>query len=340
MKKYFSLFLILIITCSGFSQNITNVDAQQIGNKIEITYNLDKETNIEVFISENGGTSYSSITKVTGDVGKNITAGNKKMVWDVLAERDKLQGDNIVFKVKASGGKVSSIEMVFVKGGTFTMGCTKEQGSDCEAFEEPAHSVILSDYYIGKYPVTQAQWKAVMDSYPSELHNTGCDECPVEKVSWHDAQDFIKELNAQTGKNYRLPTEAEWEFAARGGNQSKRYKYSGSNSIIDVAWYDENFNNSKHGSQGTTHPVGTKAPNELYIYDMSGNVYEWCSDWFEFYFSILQINSEEPIFIPMRVLRGGSWGNIAQNCRVSARYGNPPDSRYGIHGFRLASSTE
>jgi len=219
--------------------------------------------------------------------------------------------------------------MVFVQGGTFTMGCTPEQGGDCNDDEKPAHQVTLSSFYIGKYEVTQAQWKAVIGNNPSSFKG---DNLPVESVSWDDVQDFIRKLNAHTGKQYRLPTEAEWEYAARGGNKSHEYKYSGSYYPNDVAWFSEN------GGE-TTHPVGTKQPNELGIYDMSGNVYEWCSDWYGNYSSNAQTNPEGSSSGSIRVFRGGGWNYIARNCRVSSRYYYAPDFRSYFLGFRLACSS-
>lgn len=186
--------------------------------------------------------------------------------------------------------------MVYVSGGTFTMGATSEQGSDVRSDEKPTHSVTLSSYYICKYEVTQALWRAVMGSNPSNFKG---DNLPVESVSWNDCQTFINRLNSYTGRNFRLPTEAEWEFAARGGNYSRHYKYSGSNYIGDVAWYDNNSGNR-------THPVGTKQPNELGLYDMSGNVYEWCSDWDGSYSSYSQSDPTGPNSGSCRVERGGS----------------------------------
>jgi formylglycine-generating enzyme required for sulfatase activity len=226
-------------------------------------------------------------------------------------------------------------DMVFVKGGTFTMGYTSEQGRDYYDNEKPAHQVTVGDFYIGKYPVTQEQWKMVMGSYPVGLHNTGCDDCPVEKVSWDYVQEFIKKLNAQSGKTYRLPTEAEWEYACRGGLQSAHYKYSGSNNIDEVAWYNGNYKTGKHGSQGTTHPVGTKKSNELGIYDMTGNVWEWCNDWYDrdYYSSSPTDNPQGASSGSYHVLRGGGWAEYAQYCRTT--YRSSSDRRGISNGFRL-----
>ena len=218
--------------------------------------------------------------------------------------------------------------MVYVSGGTFTMGGTSEQGSDAESIEKPTHSVTLSSYYICKYEVTQALWRAVMGSNPS--YSKG-DNLPVERVSWNDCQTFINRLNSYTGRNFRLPTEAEWEFAARGGNYSRHYKYSGSNYIGDVAWYGGN-------SGSSTHPVGTKQPNELGLYDMSGNVWEWCSDWHGSYSSYSQSNPTGPNSGAGRVKRGGSNYYDVNVCRSSFRGYITPD--YSCHdlGLRLVLS--
>ncbi len=218
--------------------------------------------------------------------------------------------------------------MVYVAGGTFTMGATSEQGSDAFDNESPTHSVTLSSYYICKYEVTQALWRAVMGNNPSNFKG---DNLPVECVSWDDCQTFINRLNSYTGRNFRLPTEAEWEFAARGGNYSRHYKYSGSNYISDVAWYDGNSSNR-------THPVGTKQANELGLYDMSGNVWEWCSDWYGSYSSYSQNDPTGPNSGSFRVLRGGCWFIFASHCRSSYRYYNSPGYRNINLGFRLVLS--
>ena len=219
-----------------------------------------------------------------------------------------------------------NIEMVYVAGGTFTMGAS---ASDSEAYdwEKPAHSVTLSGYYIGKYEVTQKQWMEIMDSNLSKFKG---DNLPVENVSWNEVQEFIRKLNARTGKRYRLPTEAEWEFAARGGNNSRGYKYSGSGSdnLDAVAWYEGNSGNK-------THAVGTKSPNELGIYDMTGNVWEWCQDWYGNYSNASSSNPKGPSSGTYRVLRGGSWNFNARFSRVSYRNNRTPGSRNYYCGFRL-----
>ncbi len=220
--------------------------------------------------------------------------------------------------------------MVYIQGGTFQMGCTDEQ-TNCDSDEQPVHSVTLSNYKIGKYEVTQEQWKAVMGNNPSYFKN--CDKCPVEQVSWNDVQGFIQKLNTMTGKRFRLPTEAEWEFTARGGNKSKGYRYAGSNDIDKVAWYYKN-------SDGKTHPVGEKTANELGLYDMSGNVYEWCQDRYDKdYYSISPKNNPKGSnSASSRVLRGGSWYLDTGYCRSSDRVRDPPDSRYSLNGFRVAET--
>lgn len=210
--------------------------------------------------------------------------------------------------------------MVYVEGGTFQMGSDDIFGS-----AKPVYQVTLSSYYIGKYEVTQEEWKAVMGSNPSHFRGA---HLPVEEVSWNDCQTFIQRLNQQTGQHFRLPTEAEWEFAARGGNVGKShgYEYSGSNNIDVVGWYDAN-------SGDHTHPVGQKQANELGLYDMSGNVWEWCQDWFGSYSSQSQTNPTGPASASQRVYRGGSWYDCVS---VSFRSHTMPSDPYYALGLRLA----
>jgi formylglycine-generating enzyme required for sulfatase activity len=330
MKKI--ILFILMLPLFSYTQHIENVRAEQDSKKINIYYNITgaksgQTFNVKIYCSTNGGQTWGSpLYYVSGDVGKNISGGyNKHIVWDILREREKLTGDHICFEIRATS--YGSMEMVFVKGDCFKMG-SKEYKN-----EKPIHKVCVDDYYIGKYEVTQKQWLEIMGSNPSYFKN--CDNCPVEHVSWNDVQEFIKKLNQKTEQNYRLPREAEWEYAAKGGietiHESSQTKYAGSNNIGDVAWYTSNSGNE-------THKVGTKQANELGIYDMSGNVWEWCSDWYgsDYYKNSPRNDPQGPSSGTCRVLRGGSWYDLAGNCRVANRGGSSPGLTSFNDGFRLA----
>nr|NQU90486.1 formylglycine-generating enzyme family protein [Bacteroidota bacterium] len=284
------------------------------------------------------GTFMKQVTKDTRVTLNPVTTGmhNLRIVGDETWQESVAVSENITSRVTAKSAKHDikrydwEPEMVFVKGGTFTMGCTSEQ-SDCGDEEKPVHQVTVSDFYIGKYEVTQKQWREVMGasaalSNPSYFKN--CDDCPVEQVSWNDVQEFIKKLNQLTGKNYRLPTEAEWEYAARGGVSASSTTNAGSNNLAEVGWYGDN-------SGSKTHPVGQKKSNELGIYDMSGNVWEWCSDWNGSYSSSSQTNPKGPSTGSLRVIRGGSWYVSARYCRVALRYFSTPGFRGNYNGFRM-----
>ncbi len=220
-----------------------------------------------------------------------------------------------------------SFTMIEIEGGKFTMGATKVQSTSSDDNEKPEHMVALTTYKIGETEVTQELWKAVMFNNPSYFNGN---LLPVESVTWNDCQEFIRRLNDITGRNFRLPTEAEWEYAARGGKNKRDYKYSGSNNIDEVAWFRSN-------SDGTTHRVGSKLPNRLGIYDMSGNVWEWCQDWYGNYYDIgLEQNPTGPNSGTRKVLRGGSWFFVDRTCRISMRSGNEPTCRAYNIGLRLA----
>mgnify|MGYP001204867957 CR=1 FL=1 len=220
--------------------------------------------------------------------------------------------------------------MIPIKGGAFQMG--DEHGDLWDACR-PVHHVTLQDFHLCKHPVTQAQWRAVMGADPPQLKFKGCDDCPVEGVTWNDAQAFIKQLNEKTGAHYRLPTEAEWEYAARGGNVSRKTKYAGSNDLSEVAWYTSIFG-------GKTQPVMQKKANELGLYDMSGNVREWCQDvWHANYVGAPKDGSAWMAGGDQarRVVRGGSWYSLdSDNCRVALRFGDYTVDRSTDVGFRLA----
>lgn len=295
---------------------------------------------------------------LNGDGGEHYTAAGRKTFTDVpvgiyeltvSADEHKTHKEDLRLTVDNTIAKQIPLEegsdvpdsFVFVKGGTFQMG-SNNGGSD----EKPVHSVTVSDYYIGKYEVTQKEWQEIMGNNPS---NWKGDNLPVEKVSWYDAVEFCNKKSRAEGlthcytgsgentkcnfsaNGYRLPTEAEWEYAARGGSESENANsrlYSGSNNIDDVAWYSSNSNSK-------THPVGGKKPNELGIYDMTGNVWEWCWDWKGSYGSSSQTNPRGPSSGSYRVIRGGSWIYFASRCRVAIRNNYHPDYSYGGLGFRL-----
>ncbi|MDP4997774.1 MAG: formylglycine-generating enzyme family protein [Saprospiraceae bacterium] len=222
-------------------------------------------------------------------------------------------------------------QMVWVGGGSYTRGCTADQGGLCDGDESPTQLVTVGDFYIGQYEVTQALWETVMGSNPSTF--SGCPECPVEQVSWQEIQQFLGKLNALTGLNYRLPTEAEWEYAARGGQSAAGLPYAGSDDATQVAWYVANAGDS-------THVVGQKAANVLGLYDMSGNVYEWCLDWSdEDYNGVM--DTSNPIGVETgfnRIRRGGSWKTEARYLRTANRDGLLPTSANSDTGLRLARS--
>ncbi|MDD6817095.1 MAG: SUMF1/EgtB/PvdO family nonheme iron enzyme [Prevotellaceae bacterium] len=283
--------------------------------------------------------------EVTIDISEGQTATLTGSLEKVVAQNYPNQGGSNASLVSNSSNKTFTVKgvtftMVAVEGGTFMMGATSEQGRDAYSNEKPVHHVTLSNYYIGQTEVTQALWKAVMGTTVSEqrdkadtslpLSGEG-DNFPMYYISWEECQTFVSKLNQLTGKRFRLPTEAEWEYACRGGKKSRGYKYSGSNTIDDVAWYTSN-------SSFKTHSVGTKSPNELGIYDMSGNVDEWCQDWYGSYSSAAQTNPTGASSGSNCVFRGGSRLNNAKYCRSSYRYGFSPGSRNDFLGLRLVLS--
>lgn len=284
-----------------------------------------------VNVTENTSTESRSttITVTAGDLSQSIAVNQ--------AGADPYSQSEQMFTVNGVRFK-----MIRVDGGTFTMGATSEQGSDADSDESPTHRVTLSTYYIGETEVTQALWQAVMGQKPtsdgsqwSSTYGLG-NNYPAYYVSWNDCQEFIRKLNSLTGQSFRLPTEAEWEFAARGGNESRGYKYSGSNALSNVAWYWDNIPSQESGTAGYgTQNVATKSPNELGLYDMSGNVWEWCQDWYGNYSSSSLTNPMGPSSGSYRVHRGGSYAYDAGGCRVSNRGIMAPGGR-GILGLRLA----
>ncbi len=220
------------------------------------------------------------------------------------------------------------MEFVFAQGGCYEIGDLWGNG---DSNERPLHTVCVVGFWMGKYEVTQWQWQRLMGNNSSNFKNCGND-CPVEEVSWKEAQEFARRLSQRTGYTFRLPTEAEWEYACRSGGRTE--KYAGGDEVNTVAWYSKN-------SDGRTHTVGQKRPNGLGIYDMTGNVSEWCMDWYDSdYYSISpKDNPKGPSSGTVRVLRGGSWSDLAWNVSCSARRGSRPDLRHSLTGFRLVCVT-
>jgi formylglycine-generating enzyme required for sulfatase activity len=323
MKEVVFVFLFLVLSVLCAAQKVSNIRAEQRGQDVVVLYSLETNSPCEVSLllsQDNGRTWGAPLKRVSGDIGRNISEGDKEILWKVLEERENFAGEMFKFKIVAVCKKKSfEPEMIFVEGGTFQMG--SNSGAE---IEKPIHQVTLSSFNIGKYEVTQAQWKAVMGKNPSKLKE--CDNCPVDNVSWNDVQDFLNKLNEKTVKNYRLPSEAEWEYAARGGNRSQGYLYSGSNDINKVACY---------GNISDYTDVGLKQANELGIYDMSGNIAEWCADFNGAYSNFNQENPTGDSWGYNRVVRGGCWNFSADECRVSRRSFVDPDYKFFLFGFRV-----
>ncbi|MFZ4544841.1 MAG: formylglycine-generating enzyme family protein [Saprospiraceae bacterium] len=287
-----------------------------------LTYNISAQE-----ISDVGGT----ITGIQLSKNANIDehAATEEVKMRLYSKNNKADAVGNSPTVQTTNSDLSSlddfIEMVKVEGGSFQMGSNFGRRD-----EKPVHKVTLSTFYIGKYEINQKQWKAIMGSNPSGFKD--CDNCPVESVSWNDVQEFLQKLCDKTGISYRLPTEAEWEYAARGGVNSKGYTYSGSNSLDDVGWYSVNSGFKIHANNLKS--------NELGIFDMSGNVWEWCSDWYSgsYYDHSPEYNPEGPDSGTYRVYRGGSLSLNATQCLVGYRGSNSPDHRYTDLGFRVALS--
>ncbi len=250
-----------------------------------------------------------------------------------------------------------SFKMIKVEGGTFQMGATSEQGSDALFDEKPVHRVTLSDYYIGETEVTQALWQAVMGTsirQQRDKANTSWSidgegaNYPMYYISWEECWEFVEKLNALTGQRFYMPSEAQWEYAARGGKKSRGYKYSGSNTVKSVAWLWENSGDAPlsgsvwsstevNNNNCRAHPVKTKQANELGLYDMSGNVWEWTQDLYGKYGSNAETNPTGPMAgSNLRVRRGGHWSTFADDCRVSRRSADSPSLRCYYLGLRLA----
>jgi len=326
MRIISAFILNVCLIASVCAQTVSNVVARQEENTIRISYHLSGSAEISLVMSRDGGITYDVTPKtLKGDLGFQ-QGGNKVIEWDVLADVADLEVERARFKVIAKKVenvtftvKGVSFTMIAVEGGTFLMGCPDGQNCENLSSSQPAHNVTLHDYYIGRTEVTQGLWEAVMGSNPS--YHRG-NSYPVEQVSWYDCQDFVKKLNTLLasqlrGRRFAMPTEAQWEFAARGGRQSKHYKFAGSNDLKSVGWMEKSDYTADQ-----THVVAQKAPNELGTYDMSGNVWEWCRDWYEKYSGLPQTDPTGPTSGKYRICRGGSChdSNYKDYCYFNVAY--------------------
>ena len=327
-----------LITIPGIAQKIqvNNIRAEQQGENIVIFYDIEgagkyHRFDVILYYSTDMGKSFSNkIIDIDGDTGFNIPGGkDKKVTWRVLEEIGSLVSDNVVFKVTAELIDFGFNEMILVNGGEFIMG-SNTGGRD----EQPEHKVKINSFFIGKYEITVKQFSNYCKTLRKKMPDNNLpwiDSHPMSYVSWYDVVDFCKWLTELTGDEYRLPTEAEWEYAVNGGKKDKGFKYAGSDNINDVAWYRLNSGGYSHVE------VGKLAPNELGIYDITGNVWEWCSDWYgEKYYQISQIdNPKGPPSGLARVGRGGSWREPTESISKTFRFFMSPTASSNYMGFRI-----
>jgi len=331
----------LLIASIAVAADVRNTKAVQDGLGVRFEYDLqgeEKEVEVTLSITVEGKTLPLKELHLAGDVGKVSPGKGKRISWDVLRDFPRGLSGEFDYEIVAGVGSprkdpVTGMEFVFVKGGCFQMGSIFQDNSKVPA--SPVHEVCIDDFYIGKYEATQGQWEAVMGVNPSWKSNRKGSNYPVENVSWDDTQKFISKLNTRSGKRYRLPTEAEWEYSARSGGKEERW--SGTNDFFfigDFAWYKSN-------SDDMTHPVGQKRPNKLGIHDMTGNVIEWVQDWvgLNYYKESPRENPAGPPTGEFRGIRGGYSDDDAMRSRITFRNGQRPHDKTRIVGFRLAAST-
>jgi len=344
----FAVLLIVATVACDRDKAVTSVTVEPETLELIAGERVSLNAKVEPTDAANRAVTWSSDNELVATVGMNglVTAVDVGTAIITATTEDGGFTSTCTVTVIPLPDPVDPFEsMVFVEGGTFTMGGTSGD-------ELPTFQVRLSSYFISKYPVTQKEWRAIMRDNPSHFKG---ENLPVENVAWDDIELFLEALNKLYRPNdtvikYRLATEAEWEYAARGGKLSNGYKFSGSNTVGEVAWYSGNSAIDNNPRLRQTHPVGTKVANELGIFDMSGNVWEWCSDWYGSYSDTtrtgynategLFVNPQGPAVGVLRVARGGSWMDFEERCRVVARYGpTPPPNSFHL-GFRIVLSAE
>jgi len=339
MKRLLLIALVLTCYCSVRGQTVGGVAFALSGDTVRISYSLDEQADICVRVAVAGGRYTEPLKGFTGDVGKSVAPGRQRLMQGIsIPEIKGVDSSDLSFLVEVDDGALlvyagsQCFRMLPVEGGRFTMGCTHKAGEKNTYSDElPLHQVTVNNFYLGRHEVTQGLWKEVMGENPSKWE--GNDSLPVEQVSWNEAQIFIARLSQMTGYRFRLPTEAEWEYAARGGKRSRGSRYPGTNaSVWSHCWFVLN-------SDGHTHPVGRLLPNELGFYDMGGNVMEWCADWMAPYTAQPQNCPQGPRKGENRILRGGCINSPSWGCSVFERSWYVPDYGYPYYGFRLALDT-
>ncbi|NJD90228.1 MAG: formylglycine-generating enzyme family protein [Geobacter sp.] len=346
--------LTLLLSPVAQAAEVKNLQTGQQENRVFAVYDLygkpgEKSADIKIVIEVGGERYEAEKLAVSGDFGKGVKVGTRKTVyWDVLKDMPSgFEGElywniDIVKPLEATAGSTAanqstgakensqeiieaaaSIQLVKVPAGCFNMGSTI---GGAEQDEKPVHEVCLDSFYLGKFEITQAQWQTVMGSNPSYFKKCG-NKCPVENISWADASRFIKKLAALSGKRYRLPTEAEWEYAARSAGKNQRFA-GADDKVAALGWYEVNAN-------GTTHPVGEKTPNDLGIYDMSGNVAEWVQDWKGDYTAAKATNPTGENSGQFKVVRGGSWLDDPASLHTTFRSDMTPKVRTNLIGMRV-----
>jgi len=327
----FAVFFVSIVDAA----EVKNAISRQVGNRMVFSYDLvgkEKEAEVTLTITIKGRKYPSKDLHLEGDYGKVRPGKGKKIYWNVRWDFPRGLHGHFVADLKSGGRPIRG--MVYVNGGCFDMGDTFGEGKD---EEKPVHGVCVDTFYIGKYEVTQKEWKDVMGRHSSLIY--GCDRCPVAYVTWSDVQEYIKKLNRKTGRRYRLPTEAEWEYAAR--ERGKRIRFGTGKDTIGIE--EANYWNAKRKNKGSfasvygggPMPVGTFAPNALGLYDMSGNVWEWVGDRYGNYRRSPRNNPKGPSYGSSRVFRGGSWRSSLSSLRAAFRNYDPPSYRDHDLGFRL-----
>ena len=347
MKTCITLLLAILFFFSItdlYAAEVRDTVSRQAGNRAQFTYDLtgeEADAEVTVSITVQGKTYKASDLHLEGDFGKVQTGRGKTIYWNVLQDFPRGLNSTIDWEIVAGGkefvSKITGAKFIFIPPGNFMMGSPSNESGRTD--DESQHRVTLTQgFYMQTTEVTQGQWQEVMGSNPSHFNNCG-DNCPVEQVSWNDVQEFIRKLNQREGGNrYRLPTEAEWEYAARAGSTTafanggiSELECGYDASLNAMGWYCGN-------ADGKTHPVARKQPNTWGLYDMHGNVWEWCQDWYGNYPSGSVTDPQGSSSGSFRVLRGGGWNDGAWSCRSAGRGGRGPGRRSGALGFRLAFS--